>query len=61
MKCPLCKTEAYIKASRYVVEGDTTDTEETKLYVEQTMVCRNKNCNNFEKVVHTVKNPINLG
>ena len=61
MKCQLCKTEAYIKASKYVVEGDTDESEETKLFVEQQMACRNPNCSNFGQVIHTFKNPIKLG
>ena len=61
MKCQLCKTEAYIKSSKYVVEGDDAANEETKLYIEQEMVCRNQNCKNFGQVIHTFKNPIKIG
>lgn len=61
MKCPLCDTEAYIKASRYVVEGDNDSEEETKLFNEQEVACRNKNCKNYGIVIHTFKNPIKLG
>ena len=60
MKCPLCNTEAFIKDSRYVVEGDKTDTEEPKLFVEQDMECRNKKCSNYGTIIHTFKNPIKL-
>ena len=52
--------EAFIKASRYVVEGDKSETEETKLFVEQDMECRNKKCSNYGTIIHTFKNPIKL-
>ena len=61
MKCPLCNTEAFIKASKYVVEGDSAANEETKLFIEQSMVCRNPNCKNYGEVIHTYKNPIKIG
>lgn len=32
---------------------------EPKLFMEQELSCRNKNCNNYKTVVHTVRNPIN--
>ena len=33
MKCPLCNTEAIIVSSKYIVEGDTNENEETKLFI----------------------------
>ena len=61
MKCPLCNTEALVKASKYVVEGDNSESTETKLFIEHYMYCHNKNCGNYLKEVGTVKNPIKLG
>ena len=61
MKCPLCNCDGLIKASRYVVEGDNSALEETKLFIEQDMICRNKNCGNYNKVFTIVKNPIKIG
>lgn len=60
MKCPLCNLEAHIKASRYVVENDTNE-DETKLFLEQDIACMNSKCNNFQKIIHTFRNPIKLG
>lgn len=60
MKCPLCNVEMAINASRYKVDGDNSSETETKLYIEQDIVCRNKNCTNFGKVVKTIKNPLQL-
>lgn len=61
MKCPLCKLEGRIVASRYVIEGDNSKDTETKLFIEQDIKCVNKNCNNNDKIFETVKNPLNLG
>ena len=61
MKCPLCKTEMRITSTRYVTENDDTDTLDTKLFIEQDLSCRNKNCSNFEKVVEATKTEIPIG
>ena len=61
MKCPLCKTDMHITASRNVVEHDDTPLEETKLYRLQELKCRNKNCDNYDKVVETVKIELPIG
>lgn len=60
MKCPLCNIEMAIKSSRHVVVGDNSPDTDTKLFLEQELVCRNKNCPNHGKVVDKVKNPIQL-
>jgi hypothetical protein len=51
MLCPKCKIEMRISASRYVVDHDDTPEAETKLYTQQDMVCRNKQCINYGKLV----------
>lgn len=61
MKCPLCQVEMRISRSRNVVENDDTPNEETKLYIDQELMCLNKSCANYEQVVQTVRNEIPLG
>lgn len=58
MQCPLCKIEAAIDGSRYVVKNDTSADVETKLYIEQDMKCRNPNCSNYNKIFNTVQNEL---
>lgn len=60
MMCPLCKIEMRINATRHVLVDDDTPDKETKLFVEQDLICRNKNCTNFQKVVQTVKTQLQL-
>ena len=60
MLCPKCKCELFIGKTRYVAENDNTDEKETKLYVEQDMVCRNKKCDNHEKVIETIRSEMPL-
>lgn len=47
-----------ISASRYVVDHDNTPDAETKLYTQQDMICRNKQCSNCNKLV--IQNLIEL-
>lgn len=61
MKCPLCNLEMRIKRSRYVTENDDTPTKQTRLYVVQDMSCMNRDCENYDKIVDTVRNEIPLG
>lgn len=61
MKCPLCQVEMRISRSRNVVENDDTPDEKTKLYIDQELMCLNKNCANYEQVVQTVRNELPLG
>lgn len=58
MKCPLCQVEMRISLSRNVVENDDTPDVETKLYIEQELMCMNRNCANFERTVQTVRNEL---
>ncbi len=60
MKCPKCNIEARIVNSKYVVEDDDTSLIPTKLFLAQTFVCRNRQCEDFEKEIAVVKNPIQL-
>lgn len=60
MQCPLCKIEAAISASRYVVKNDTSEEKETKLFMEHDLKCRNPRCSNYNKIFTTVKNELQL-
>lgn len=46
--------------SRYVVSGDSSPKTETKVYIEQVFVCRNRKCTDHGKEIGTIKNPIQL-
>ena len=61
MKCPLCQVEMRISRSRNVVENDDTPDTPTKLFVEQELVCFNKNCANHGKIVKTIRNEVPIG
>ena len=61
MKCPLCQVELRITKSRNVVENDDTPNEPTRLFVEQDLSCLNKNCNNYKKVLQTVRSELEIG
>lgn len=58
MQCPLCKIEAAISVSRYVVEDDTSEEKETKLFIEHDLKCRNPKCSNYNKIFIKVKNEL---
>nr|DAG28828.1 MAG TPA: Ogr/Delta-like zinc finger protein [Bacteriophage sp.] len=54
MKCPLCKIEAAIAESRYVVSEEKPP----RLFIEQDMKCRNPQCSNYKKIIVTVRNEL---
>ena len=60
MKCPLCNVEMRIIRSHMVLENDDTPDIPTKLYAEQELSCNNTNCANYQSVVETVRNEIQL-
>lgn len=60
MLCPICKLEMVIIRSQYKVKNDDTADKETKLFLEQTLSCRNKACQNFGKDVEIIDNPLKL-
>lgn len=60
MQCPLCRLEMRITSTRNVVEHDDTPNEPTKLFIEQDLSCVNRNCENYDKVVDTVRSEIPL-
>ena len=59
MKCPLCQVEMRITRSRNVIEFD--EEQKPKLFIEQDLSCMNRKCDNYDKVVTTVKNEQPLG
>lgn len=60
MQCPLCKIEAAIAASKYVLSTDTLPQffNEPKLFIEHEMKCRNPKCSNYNKIFATVRNEL---
>lgn len=44
MTCPYCKNEMRIVASAIVLEGDNTPAEQTKVFNQQTLACKNPKC-----------------
>jgi hypothetical protein len=54
MKCPKCQTEGRIQSNKLVRKKDGT------LAYKMVIVCRNKNCDNNEKVIHTVYDPVEV-
>lgn len=60
MQCPKCKIEAAIVKSGYTTVNDDTPDKETELYINQEYACRNPACDNYKKVIGTVKNPLRL-
>lgn len=58
MKCPLCQLEMRITKSRNIV--DIIDNI-PHLYLELDLTCFNKNCENYEKVVETVRDEQPIG
>jgi len=61
MKCPLCQLELRITKARNVLEHDDTPDEPTKLFVEQDLSCLNKQCQNYNTVVQTIRNELEIG
>ena len=61
MKCPKCQVELRIIKSRNVLENDNTPDLPTKLYIEQDLSCLNKNCENYEQIVETIKTEEPIG
>lgn len=61
MKCPKCQVELRITNSRNVVENDDTPDVPTRLFVVQELKCLNKNCDNYNTIVETVRNEQEIG
>jgi len=58
MQCPICKTEMMISSTSTAVDGDKSPDTPTKIYTVQQLSCRNKQCENFGKVVQEVRTKI---
>jgi len=61
MECPKCRVQMRITRSRNVLENDNTPDVPTKLFIEQEVSCLNKDCENFETVVKTVRSELPIG
>ena len=57
MLCPICQLEMGISSSNNVIEVDK-ETLQPKLYLDQELSCRNKQCKNFKKVVTKIRHPL---
>ena len=56
MLCPKCKVEMRISRTAYRLTSDTPP----KLFVDQEMRCRSRQCSNYDKVVDTISTEIPL-
>ena len=56
MKCPLCQREMRISRSAYKLKS----VDPPELVMTHEMVCRYKQCSNYNKVVTTTENPITV-
>lgn len=54
MKCPLCQVEMRISKTRY----KTTKEPPIRLFAVQSLICRNKQCENFGAVVDEVEHEL---
>jgi len=57
MLCPICQLEMGISSSNNVIEVDKA-TMQPSLYLDQELSCRNKQCQNFQKVVTKIRHPL---
>lgn len=60
-KCPKCQLALRIIKSRNVIENDDTPDIPTKLFIEQDLACMNRNCENYSKVIETIKTEEPIG
>lgn len=51
MKCPKCGVEMRVGIPRIEVSGDKSALEQTVVVQVQPLICRNKNCLNYENEV----------
>ena len=59
MLCPICQLEMGISSSNNVIEVDQV-TKQPSLYLDQELSCRNKQCQNFQKVVTKIRHPLQV-
>ncbi|MDD2954945.1 MAG: hypothetical protein PHD67_01375 [Oscillospiraceae bacterium] len=58
MKCPVCDLEGTICRCRTEVEGDDSPAAATRVFTVQDVSCRNPQCEQYGKVVHTLRHLI---
>ena len=56
MLCPQCQTEMRISHSAYKLKS----IDPPLMVMAQDMVCRYKDCPNYDKVVTTIENPVDI-
>ena len=56
MKCPVCQVEMRISKTRY----KTTQEPTIRLFAVQTLVCRNRQCENYGAVVEEVTHELSV-
>lgn len=61
MECKKCGCELGAIKFRTVVENDTTPDAETKVFTEHDMACKNRYCEEFEKVQTVIRTEVKLG
>lgn len=60
MICPKCKCEMRIAATRTEVTGDKSPDTPTKVMTVQDLVCRSAQCDNFNRIVKTIKTELKV-
>lgn len=61
MKCPECGLEMVISKTWTEVRGDDSPDKETIVETVQDLSCRNPQCPNYQTVVKTVRNKVEIG
>jgi hypothetical protein len=56
MLCPLCQTEMRISRSVYRLKN----IDPPEMVIAHDLVCRSKKCPNYDKVVKTIENPVEV-
>lgn len=56
MLCPLCQTEMRISRSVYRLKK----IDPPEMVIAHDLVCRSKQCPNYDKVVETIENPVEV-
>lgn len=60
MICPKCKCEMRIAATRIEVTGDNSPDTTTKVMTVQDLSCRSPKCDNFNRIVTSVKTELKV-
>ncbi|MEG1753762.1 MAG: hypothetical protein RR234_07600 [Christensenella sp.] len=58
MLCKECASELRISKSETIVHGDKSPNTQTRVVVEQSMICTNRQCGMFNKIAEKVETQI---